>query len=520
MSRCRENDLADSLKSKVAKGAVWATLEKFAVQAMQFVVSMVLARLLTPTDYGTVALLSIFFAVAGSLASCGFGNALVQRKDVSDLEFNSVFYLSIAAALIIYVGMFFAAPYIADFYKVPILCPLARVSAISFILNAINSVQGAELSRKMLFDRRFKITVIVSIVSAISGITLAYLGLGVWALVFTSLLSNVANVIAYWTIIAWRPRLMFSFRAVKGLFSYGWKMSLASMIHSFYVEIHGFLIGRVYSPADLAFVNKSRAMPSMLMTTVSGTISSVSFPALAQLQDDATKFRDATSRMIQCTTFLVFPLLTVLAVTARPMILLLYGRQWEPAIIYVPIGCFSMAMTPINAINTMAISAMGRSGVYLVLDIIKKIVGLTLMLVSIRYGIMAFVVTMAFVQDPFGVLVNTSVNGRLLKYSFRMQLRDMAPLVGLCVTSAAAMIAVGWLLNPLVAAFPSQNLAYAATLVAEGCVGFGIYFTLAYMFRLRPLAEYCNILLPVLQKRLPKLAACVASVNWGNSMCA
>ena len=513
MSLCEENDLADSLKNKVAKGAVWATLERFSVQAMQFVVGMVLARLLTPTDYGTVALLSIFFAIAGSLASCGFGNALVQRKEVGDLEFNSVFYLSVAASLVIYAAMFFAAPYIAEFYKTPVLCPLARVSAISFILNAINSVQGAELSRKMLFDKRFRITVIVSVVSAVSGITLAWLGLGVWALVYTSLLSNLASVLAYWTIIAWRPKLMFSFRAVKGLFSYGWKLSVASVISTVYTELYGFLIGRAYTPADLAFVNKSRAMPTLLMTTVNGTISSVSFPALAQLQDDMSKFRDAMRRMIQCSTFLVFPLLTVLAVTARPLTLLLYGDQWEPAIIYVPIGCFAMAGAVMNGINCMAISALGRSGILLVLDIVKKSVGFTLMLVSIRYGLMAFVLTMAFVQDPFGVLVNTFVNGRLLNYSFMMQMRDIAPSIVLCAISAFAMWGVGLALVPVCSMFPSQNLAYAVTLVAECGIGFGLYFILAYMFRLRSLEEYCNILLPVMRKRFPRLAGRVAFIN-------
>ena len=506
--------MEDSLRNKVAKGAVWATMEKFAVQAMQFVVGMVLARLLTPSDYGTVALLSIFFAIAGSLANCGFGNALVQRKNIGEMEFNSVFYMSIAASLVIYVVMFFAAPFIADFYKVPVLCPLARVSAISFILHAVNSIQGAELSRKMLFNKRFKINLIVSIVSAISGITLAYLGLGVWALVFSSLLSTFANVVAYWTIIAWRPKLMFSFSAVKGLFSYGWKLSLASMIHSFYLQLYGFLIGRVYTPADLAFVNKSRAMPNLLMSTVNGTINSVSFPALAQLQDNKTKFRDGIRRMIQCTTFLVFPLMTILAVTARPLILLLYGKQWEPAIIYVPIGCFSMAVAPINSINGMAILALGKSGTALILDIVKKSSGIILMLLSIRYGILVFVITMAFVQDPFGVIANTFVNGRLLNYSLRMQIRDIAPSIGLCAISAAGMWGIGLVLELVELMFPSQVLAYGVMLVSQGCVGFVLYFGLAYAFHLRPLAEYCNLLLPVLQKRVPKLAERIAFVKW------
>ena len=506
--------MADSLKSKVAKGAVWATMERFAVQTMHFVVGMILARLLTPTDYGTVALLSIFFAIAGSLASCGFGNALVQRKNVGDLEFNSVFYISVAASVGIYAVMFFAAPYIADFYKTPILCPLARVSAISFILNAINSVQGAELSRKMLFDKRFRITLIVSVVSSVSGITLAYLGLGVWALVFTSLLSNIASVIAYWTIIAWRPKLMFSLSVVKGLFSYGWKLSLSSMIDTFYNEVYGFLIGRVYTPADLAFVNKSRAMPNLLMTTVNGTISSVSFPALAQLQDDIAKFRDATRRMIQCSTFLVFPLMTVLAVMARPLTLLLYGDQWEPAVIYVPIGCFAMAITPICGINCMAISALGRSGIYLILELVKKVTGLVLMLISIRYGIIPFVMTMAFVQGPLGLLVNTFVNGKLLNYSFTMQMRDIAPSIGLCVVSAVIMCGVGVVFESSNSVFSSQNALYAVMLLFEGGIGLGMYFVLAYVFRLRPMAEYCNILLPIIRKYAPKLSDRIASVSW------
>ena len=307
---------------------------------------------------------------------------------------------------------------------------------------------------------------------------------------------------------------MFSFRAVKGLFSYGWKLSLSGMIHSFYTEIYGVLVGRIYSPADLAFVNKSGAMPSLLMTTVEGTISSVSFPALAQIQDEKIKFRAAMSRMIQCSTFLVFPLLTVLAMTARPFTLLLYGNQWEPAVKYVPIGCFVMAVTPICSINCLAISALGKSGVYLVLEIVKKVTGLILMLLSIRHGIMTFLLTMAIVQGPFGLLVNAFVNGKLLNYSFSMQMRDIAPAICLCAVSAVTMWGVCLVMAPVCSAFPSQNLAYALALVVEGGVGLGLYFILAYVFRLRPFAEYCNILLPVIRKRFPKWAEHVAAIDW------
>ena len=286
------------------------------------------------------------------------------------------------------------------------------------------------------------------------------------------------------------------------------------MINHAYNELYGLLVGKFYTKADLAFVGKSRAMPRMFMNAVNQTITGVSFPALAKLQDDKAKFRDAMRRMIQCSTFLVFPLLTVLAVTARPLVLLLYGNQWEPAIVYVPVGCFALAMGPITSINCIAISAMGKSGIYLILEIVKKSSGLVLMLLSIRHGVMAFVATMAFVQGPFAILANTFVNGRLLDYSFGKQMRDIAPAAGLCAVSAAAMWGAGLALSPLVAAIPVRNLAYAATLAVECSVGFGTYLALAYAFRLRPLSEYCNILLPVLRKRFPALAGRISPPMW------
>ena len=498
--------MAESLKKQVAKGTMWATLEKFSTQIVSFVLGMVLARLLTPSDYGTVALMGIFFSIAGTLASCGFGNALVQRKTAGDLEFNSVFYTTLAVSFVIYFGMFFSAPWIARFYDAPILCPLARVSALSFILHGINSVQGAELDRKMAFDKRFRVNLISCIVNAIVGVSLAFAGFGPWALVISSLLGGLANVIASWTIIAWRPKWMFSFNTVKSLFSYGWKLSLSALINNFYNELYGLLVGKFYTKSDLAFVNKSRSMPRLLMTTVNGTIIGVSFPALAKLQDNKEKFRDALRRMIQCSTFVVFPLLTMLSLTARPLTLLLYGNQWEEAIQYIPIGCFALATGPITSLNCMAISALGRSGTYLILECVKKGMGLILMLLSIRYGVMAFVATMAFVQSPFAVLANTWTNGRLIGYTPWMQLHDLLPSLGLCAAMAAIVECIRLPLMPFLAHIPSQHLGYAIELGVSGLVGFGTYLALAVRFRLHPLREYATILVPMLEKRTPSLA--------------
>ena len=264
-----------SLKSKVAKGAVWTLMEKLSTQGVGFVVSMVLARLLTPNDYGTVALTAIFFAVAGVIVDGGFGNALIQKNDADDLDFNSVFYLNIVLSVVAYIALFFAAPWIADFYKTPELKNIVRVSAFCFFFNAVNAIQGAELTKKMLFHMSFRISLITCFTSAICGITLAFLGFGVWALVLTSLITGFVGVVARCFIIAWRPRLMFSFSRLKPLFSYGWKMAFSGLLDSVFRELNGLLIGKFYSRADIAFVNKGRSLPSLAMNQVDETLAAI-----------------------------------------------------------------------------------------------------------------------------------------------------------------------------------------------------------------------------------------------------
>ena len=274
-----------SLKSKVAKGAVWTLMEKLSTQVVRFVVGMILARLLTPNDYGTVALTTIFFAIAGVLVDGGFGGALIQKKDADDLDFNSVFYLNLFASLLAYGALFAAAPWIADFYKVPELKNIVRVSAICFFFNAINAIQGAELTKKMLFHLSFRISLITCFTSAVSGVTLAFLGYGVWALVWSSLITGLVGVIARWFIIAWRPRLMFSMNRLKPLFSYGWKMAASALLDQFFCNLNGLLIGKFYTKSDLAYVNKGRSLPGLALDEVNTTLMRVSFPALVLLQD-------------------------------------------------------------------------------------------------------------------------------------------------------------------------------------------------------------------------------------------
>ena len=286
-----------SLKSKVAKGAVWTLLEKLSTQVVGFVMGMILARILTPEAYGTVALTTIFFVVTRVLVDGGFGTALIQKKDADDLDFNSVFYLNLALSVVAYIILYLVAPWIANFYKSPELTAIVRVSALNILFCAIDAIQGAELSKKMLFHLSFKISLITCLASAICGITLAFLGFGVWALVWSSLATGLVGVVSRWFIIAWRPKPMFSLSRLKPLFSYGWKLAAMTVINTFFANINSLLIGKFYLKSDVAFVNKGRSLPSLAMNEIDGTIGRVSFPALVLLQGDTVRLREAMRRM-------------------------------------------------------------------------------------------------------------------------------------------------------------------------------------------------------------------------------
>lgn len=506
-----------TLKSIVAKGAVWTLMEKLSTQVVGFVVGMVLARLLTPNDYGTVALTAIFFAVAGVLVDGGFGNALIQKKDADDLDFNSVFYLNVALSVLAYVAMFFAAPWIARFYNVPELTAIVRVSSICFLFNAVNAIQNAELTKKLLFHLSFRVSLITCITSAVCGITLAFLGFGVWALVWSSLITSLVGVIARWFIIAWRPKLMFSASRLKPLFAYGWKMAFSALLDSAFRELNGLLIGKFYSRADIAFVNKGRSLPQLAMDQVDSTLGRVSFPALVLLQDDKIKLREAMRRMMRCSTFLVFPLMVGVAVCSWSCIRLLYGEKWTPAVPYMMLSCFTFALWPFHTINLKGIMALGRSDVFLTLEILKKALVLIAIVSAFRLGVFTWMAISAFALGPLSVIINSWPNRKLLDYSIGMQIRDVLPTVLVCFVQAAAMVGIGMIFDIVATGLnvPDSGISYllflAVKLLGQGMLGAFVFFALAYGFRLNPMGEYAYMTAAAIRLRLPRLAAALES---------
>ena len=501
-----------ALKSKVARGAVWTLLEKLSTQIVSFVVGTILARLLTPNDYGTVALTVIFFAVAGVLVDGGFGNALIQKKDADDLDFNSVFYLNLALSCVAYIALFFAAPWIANFYKTPELTAIVRVSAICLLFNAINAIQNAELTKKMLFHLSFRVSLITCFTSAVCGVTLAFMGFGVWALVWSSLITGLVGVIARWFIIAWRPKAMFSFQRLKPLFSYGWKMAASGLLDAMFANINGLLIGRFYMKSDLAYVNKGNSLPALAMNQVNDTLGRVSFPALVLMQDDKAKLRDAMRRMMQCSTFLVFPLMVGIAACSYSILRLLFGSQWTPAAPYMMLACFTFALWPFHTINLKGIMALGRSDVFLKLEIIKKVSALVVLVSSFRLGVLPWMAISAFVLGPFSVIINAWPNRKLLNYTIKMQLCDVMPTVLICIAEAAVVLGIDMASNPLKPIFcvadggSSQMVFLSVKLSLQFVFGAVVFFGLAYVFRLKPMGEYVRMMAGVVKGRWPRIA--------------
>ena len=491
------------LTDKVAKGVFWVLLEKFGIQLSHFVVTLVLARLLTPNDYGTVALLSVFTSVANVLVDAGFGNALVQRKNATQTDFNTVFYISMVTAAILYAVLFCAAPAVARFYGIESLTPMLRILALSLIFHSINGVQNAEMNRKMLFKLSFRISWVRTAVWAVTGVSFALAGWGPWALVWSSVIAGVAGVIARQLVIRWRPTTSFSWQSARSLFSFGWKMTLGLIIGKLYSNLYAAVVGKCFTRTDLAFVNKGNHVAGVLMNSVDQTIGRVSFPALAKMQGDPKRLRGAMRRMIRSSTFFVFPVMAVLATLADPLVLLLFGEKWLPAASYLRIACFTCATKPFNTVNVRAIVARGHSNVFLVLVIVNRLIGITAMAVSWRYGVYAFVASSALSVAIGRLFVNSFPNWKYLRYTLWMQIQDVMPAVLMSATAAFACFAVGMAFAPF----------SAWRIVAGLPVAVAVYLAVAVIFKVYALKDMVHVVQPTIAKKSALAARVLSAID-------
>lgn len=418
-----------SVKKQTIFGAAWKFSERMLNQVVGFVVSVILARMLLPEDYGLIALVFVFTTICDKLLICGFATSLIQKKDADNLDFSSVFIFSFIAAAVLYFLLFFAAPFIADFYDSfnrPLLVSVIRVFGLSLFVVAFSSVQQAYVSKNMLFKRNFFAALCGTSISGIVGIIMAYCGLGVWALVVQNISQTIVCSIVLFVSVKWRPNMAFSYERLKYLFGYGWKIFVSSIIKVIYNDLRSLVIGKVYTPAELAFYNRGQTMPQLVDSNITGTIDSVLFPAYSKLQDNKSELLSAMRRAVKTSCFILMPLLAIMAAVSEPLVSILLTDKWIPCVPIMQILCFSFMLSPVETENLQSIKAIGRSDVVLKLEIAKRTIGVVLLVGAIPFGLNAIAISM-LIGNIIAAFLNASYNKKLNGYLIKYQLQDVIP---------------------------------------------------------------------------------------------
>ena len=441
--------MGDISKKNVIGNFIWRFAERCGAQLVTFVVSIVLARLLDPTVYGTVALVTVFTTILQVFVDSGLGTALIQKKDADDLDFSSVFFFNFVICIMLYMGMFIAAPYIAHFYNNSSLTPIVRVISLTIVISGVKGIQQAYVSRNMLFKRFFFSTIGGTIASAFVGIALAYKGFGVWALVAQQLLNTATDTLILWLTVKWRPRLMFSWKRLKKLLSFGWKILCSSLIDTVYNNVRSLIIGKMYSSADLAYCNQGDKFPKLIVTNINTSIDSVLLPAMSSVQDSKDRVKNMTRRAIKTSTYIMAPLMMGLAFCAEPIVTLILTEKWLPCVPFLRIFCVTCMFYPIHTANLNAINAMGRSDLFLKLEIIKKAIGMTLLFSTMWFGVMAMAYSL-LLNSVLSQIINSWPNRKLLNYRYLEQLKDILPGIILAVMMGIVVYIIGFIPMPTI----------------------------------------------------------------------
>lgn len=429
---------------KVISNLFWRFMERVGAQGVTFIVSIILARLLDPNVYGIIALVTVFTAILQVFVDSGLGTALIQKKEVDDVDYSSVFYVNIFICIVLYCGMFFSAPFISKFYGIEELTPVIRVMSLTIVVAGIKNVQQAYVARNLMFKKFFLSTLGGTIGAAIIGIVLALLGFGVWALVAQYLFNITVDTIILWLTVEWRPICAFSLDRLKSLYSFGWKIFVASLLETFYQQLRSLVIGKMYTTSDLAFYNKGKQFPDLIATNINISIDSVLLPTMSQQQDNITRLKDMTRRAIKTGSYVMMPMLVGLAMCAEPFIKLLLTEKWLPCVPFMRVFCLIYIFYPINTANLNAIRAMGRSDLTLKLGIIKKIIGLAALLGTLKIGVMAIAYG-ELIANLLCQFVNAWPNKKLLKYSYHEQMKDILPYLFMSCSMGAIVYAISFL---------------------------------------------------------------------------
>ena len=486
------SSVGEKLKDKTIKGVGWSTIDNVAQYGVTFVVSIVLARLLSPDDYGLLGLIAIFTAVCGTLINAGFTTALIRKKDATDDDYNTVFIVNLGMSLLLYGIIFFCSPLIADFFQREELVWLTRVSSLGMIVGALSLVQQTRLTKRIDFKSQTKITIVASISSGIIGIALALMKFGVWALVAQALSSQLIRTVLLWHVNKWIPQLNFSKKSFHELFGFGWKMMVSGVIDTVWKELNQFVVGKFYSPATLGQYTRAKHFSQLLSSNLTSVVQRVTYPVLSNIQDDKQRMVNAYRRVIKTTMFVTAISMFFLGAISEPLLYCLIGPKWHEAATYLPLICVVGSTYPLHAINLNMLQVQGRSDLFLGLEIIKKIIATGPLLIGAFVGIFPMLWASVIV-NIIAYFLNSYYTGKLLGYSSWMQIKDVVPSYGI-----AAIVALS--------VFFFKYLPISNWIILPLQIVFGLFcfFLICWLTKNNEYMEIKNIVKPVINKNLKK----------------
>ncbi|MEA4967220.1 MAG: lipopolysaccharide biosynthesis protein [Bacteroidaceae bacterium] len=420
--------MSESLKNKTVKGVFWSSIERFSVQGVQFIIQIIIARILLPSDYGLIGMLTIFLAVSQSLIDSGFSNALIRKQNCSDTDYSTVFYFNIIVGILLYGVLYILAPFIASFYRTSELINITRVVAITLFINSLTVVQRAKLTRNVDFKTQTKASLTAAIVSGIIAIIMAYSHYGVWALVIQSVLNGLITMILLWILSKWIPRNVFSRQSFKEMFSFGSKLLVSGLIDTLYRNLFTLIIGKQFNKADLGYYTRADQFAQLPSSNLTGIFGRVTYPILSTLQNDDKRLEEVYRKYLRLSAFGIFPLMTGLAALASPLIILLLTEKWAGVVILLQIICFSYMWYPIHAINLNLLQVKGRSDLFLRLEIMKKGIGIAMLFITVPIGINAMCIG-SIATSIIALIINTHYTGKLINVDFLKQMKDLFPIL-------------------------------------------------------------------------------------------
>lgn len=475
--------MSESLKNKTVKGVFWSAVERFSVAGISFLFGLVLARLLSPSDYGVIAMLNIFMAISQTFIDSGFSSALIRKPDRTETDNATAFYFNIVVGVVCYLVLFGAAPLIARFYDEPILVPVTRVIGLNLLLNSLCVVQQALLTVRIDFKTQAKISLTATILSGVIGIVLAYKGYGVWALVVQSVSAALFRMVLLWLLAQWRPQARFSKSSFRVLFSYGSKLLASGLLDTVYNNLYTIVIGKKFTSASLGVYARADHLAQFPAVNITGILQRVTFPVLSTIQTEDERLRVNYRKFLRLSAYVVFPLMMGLAAVADPLIRWILTDKWEAAIPLLQILCFALMWYPIHAINLNLLQVKGRSDIFLKLEVWKKIIGVVTLCVTIPLGLTAMCVGRVF-TSLISLVINTYYTGKLIQVGYWRQMKDLLP----TLVNSVVMLLICWLVQLPVAGSHVLRLLLA---VLAGCV---YYVVSGYVFRSEELKELVGLI--------------------------